>query len=697
MTEKTKGAKSSSLLGINRKFEDLGVKDMLTRLKRWVPSSIRHKLIWASVACIAVPALVSLILYNAMTKEALKEQAVQNANDALQLIRGSVTNLLSSKLNIANYIQVNSTLNSYFKQVASGNEEADPYDRFVESRRVLEHIESLTVVGEPSYVTVLLTSGAYYMNYSVSDYNPLDYMDQPWFDRIHRLQGLESLWVGPEETVFRSDRMDHPYQLSVVRTLRLPDSDIYGYVIVSFTEDQISRIFDSLSEGSDVLMLDGSGMVVSSHHPERIGTKFPYVEEWSGSAPYAIMPMDGEKHLMVEQDIPFAGWRLVLMQPYKDAIVNINAIFSRAFLLQMGSFLVFLMLLIGLVRTFTKPLVRLGKATAAVQRGNLEVRSHVRGNDEIGRLGHLFDDMLSRIQTMIFEISDNQSRKRKAELKMLQAQIHPHFLFNVLNSIRMKVMKRGDPESARMIGSLSMLLRMTISRQEDEIALHEELELISHYLALMNLRQKEEVRLELDIASEALLLKVPRFFLQPIVENALIHGLNRRARVISITAVVEPGGIILRVKDDGAGMDPSVRERIARSLRLGAGDAIADAEDAARGRPSPVVPEGFQGQGQTGTGDRTVTASSSGAAGGDMAGSGSDRGSDAGSDSDSQALRTSSPMDAPGSGFSGIGLSNVMERMRMVFGSGFQCAVYSEEGQGTVIEMYIPERGNADV
>ncbi len=594
MTEKTKGAKSSSLLGINRKFEDLGVKDMLTRLKRWVPSSIRHKLIWASVACIAVPALVSLILYNAMTKEALKEQAVQNANDALQLIRGSVTNLLSSKLNIANYIQVNSTLNSYFKQVASGNEEADPYDRFVESRRVLEHIESLTVVGEPSYVTVLLTSGAYYMNYSVSDYNPLDYMDQPWFDRIHRLQGLESLWVGPEDK---------------------------------------------------------------------------------------------------EQDIPFAGWRLVLMQPYKDAIVNINAIFSRAFLLQMGSFLVFLMLLIGLVRTFTKPLVRLGKAAAAVQRGNLEVRSHVRGNDEIGRLGHLFDDMLSRIQTMIFEISDNQSRKRKAELKMLQAQIHPHFLFNVLNSIRMKVMKRGDPESARMIGSLSMLLRMTISRQEDEIALHEELELISHYLALMNLRQKEEVRLELDIASEALLLKVPRFFLQPIVENALIHGLNRRAGVISITAVVEPGGIILRLKDDGAGMDPSVRERIARSLRLGAGGAAADADDALRGAPSAAAYEGSQEQGQTEPGDRTVTVGSSDAAGGDRAGSGSD--SDPGSGS--QAPHASSPADAPGGSFSGIGLSNVMERMRMVFGSEFQCAVYSEEGQGTVIEMYIPERGNADV
>ena len=85
-----------------------------------------------------------------------------------------------------------------------------------------------------------------------------------------------------------------------------------------------------------------------------------------------------------------------------------------------------------------------------------------------------------------------------------------------------------------MIGSLSVPLRMTISREEDEIALHEEIDLISHYVALMNLRQKEEVRLELDIAPEAFLFKVPRFFLRPIVENALIHGLNQQAGMIRI-------------------------------------------------------------------------------------------------------------------------------------------------------------------
>ncbi|MFE9278675.1 sensor histidine kinase [Paenibacillus glucanolyticus] len=603
---------------------------MLERLKRYVPSSIRHKLILASVMCIIVPAIVSLILYNSLTKEALRQQAVSNANDALQLVRGSVTNLLLSKLNIANYIQVNSTLNSYFKQVASGNEDEDPYRRFVESHRVLELLDSLTVVGEHSYVTVLLTNGAYYMNYSVSDYNPLDYRRQSWFRQVEQLRGLESLWTGPEPTVFRSDRIDHPNQLSVVRTLRLLDSEVYGYVIVTFTEDQISRIFNSLSEGSDVLMIDGQGNIVSSTHPDSIGTPFAYLSETGTAEPYSIVTMDGEKYLMVQQDIPSAGWRLVMMQPYKSAIVNINAIFSRVFLFQMGSFLVFLLLLIALVRTFTKPLVRLGKVVTSVQRGNLEVRSNIEGNDEIGRLGHLFDDMLDRFKLMIAEISDNQTRKRKAELRMLQAQIHPHFLFNVLNSIRMKVMKRGDPDSAKMIGSLSMLLRMTISREEDEIYLHEEIDLISHYVALMNLRQKEDVRLELDIAAEAFLFKVPRFFLQPIVENALIHGFNQHAGTIAITAVMEGRHIILKVKDNGIGMEAVTRESIIRKIRQGAANASIQ----------------------------------------DEAGSGS---------------------------FSRIGLQNVMERMRMVFGEAFQCHVYSEPGQGTVIEMHIPERGNADV
>lgn len=211
---------------------------------------------------------------------------------------------------------------------------------------------------------------------------------------------------------------------------------------------------------------------------------------------------------------------------------------------------------------------------------------------------------------------------------MLQAQIHPHFLFNALNSIRMKVLRHGDAESAGMIGSLSKLLRMTINSDAEEIGLHEELELLAHYVELMNLRQKEKVKLLPDIASEALLVKVPRFLLQPIVENALIHGFNQRTGTIRIRAEMQGRVLRLTVEDDGVGMDGDVVEALNRKLSRAMDD---------RGERS--------GTGAPGIGS--------------------------------------------GTSFSGMGLVNAVERMRLLRGEAFAIEVESRPGNGTVIRLSI--------
>ena len=116
----------------------------------------------------------------------------------------------------------------------------------------------------------------------------------------------------------------------------------------------------------------------------------------------------------------------------------------------------------------------------------------------MGRLSESFDHMLDRVNEMIQEITDTQERKRKAELDMLQAQINPHFLFNVLNSIRMKVLGKGDKESANMISSLSKLLRMTIDKNKETITFREEIQIVLDFINIMNMRQKEQVNVEID-------------------------------------------------------------------------------------------------------------------------------------------------------------------------------------------------------
>jgi len=610
----------------------------MLRMKNWFGiQSIRHKLMIAAIACILIPAALTQFIYTSLTNDAVQRQAISNAQDSLLLVESSVTNLLGSMINIANYIQMNADMTSYFKLVVSGNAEGpDAYRSFTDKKRIIEQLDALTF-GVKSYVTILLTDGTTFTSYATSDYNPLSLLEEPWFGQLDSIKGLSSYWIGTYPTVFAYMSKDNPYQISLARTLRRDDQRIYGYVVVTFMENQINKLFNRLSSDQEVMLLDENNRILSSGDVMEIGQTFTDVKGTTGQLNTSIVTVGDIKYLITEKPFSFNDWRLVSKQRYSEAIVDISTIFNRVFIVQFSSFVVFLLLLLALLRAFTKPMVLLGRTTSAVQRGNLSVRSGIRGKDEIGRLGFLFDQMLDRIQEMITEVSDTQARKRKAELKMLQAQIHPHFLFNVLNSIRMKVMRRGDPESAKMISSLSTLLRMTINSEEDEISLHEELELLTHYVELMNLRQKEEIVLSLDIASEAMLVRVPRFFLQPIVENALIHGFSQKAGLIRIHAEIQERVLSLTIEDNGVGMD----DEAIKALNLKLLSAMDDRE--VRNRT-----------GAAGTG--------------------------------------------PEATFSGMGLVNVVERMTLLRGKRFSIGVESNSDGGMLIRLIIAyERADGHV
>lgn len=596
--------------------------------------SIRGKLSLVAVICILIPAVLTMLIYNSLTREAVERQAKENATDSMQLVNGSINNLFQGMLNTANYLQANADMKASFIKML--NTDLDPYEKFTATSRIMQQLETLTYIGEKSYITIILTNGETFTNYSKDEMDPLTFQEAPWFNNLKQLTGLQSYWVSTSPTIFPYDRISSPYQISVARTLRFDSTRIYGYVIVTMMENKFSKILGSLTGNQEVVLVDGDGKILSSPKLDQVNGKFEYSKQMAERDPRvasSIIKDEDKKLLLTTADLSFNDWHLVATEPYQDAIVNISSIFNRVFLFQIVSFFAFLVVLLLLMRQLTKPLIKLGKVASSVQRGNLEVRSSIRGADEIGRLGFLFDQMLDRIKEMISEVSLTQARKRKAELAMLQAQINPHFLFNVLNSIRMKVMRSGDQDSAKMIASLSKLLRMTISRDEDAILLHEEVELLTHYVELMNLRQKEEAQLVVDVDVTSFDVRVPRFILQPLVENALIHGFNQSAGTIRITTERNDRFLELSVEDDGMGMDEEGLERL-RARLLAAGSESEEIRETGRSK---------------------------------------------------------------GPGMSGIGVANVAERMRIMFGEAFRITVDSDEG--TRITMHIPirEEGRAHV
>uniref|UniRef100_A0A0M0KN22 HAMP domain-containing protein n=2 Tax=Halalkalibacterium halodurans TaxID=86665 RepID=A0A0M0KN22_ALKHA len=544
---------------------------MWNRMKRKLaPRSFRFKVILIAVVCLMIPAMITLYVYSYLTKDAMKEQAISNANRELSLAGAYVSKIFDDMLYAVNYVQLDSEINTILKKNANADRKPKniKYEEYLEYRKVTKTIENMTLLGEKSYVTILLKNGMHYTNYPLADYNPEMLFQEPWFKQLEEVYGYETIWIGSQPTVFASEREENPYQISVARTLRDANLRIYGYVIVTIMESEIKQAFAGIQDSGDMLLVDSANRILSHSDNEQIGTTFPYAEQVAQAKASNMIEVEKETYVYADHPLSYTGWKLVSMNPYKQAISKMNHLFDNVFFAQFISFVLFFLLLTSVLQTVTKPLVHLGQVATTVQGGNLKVRSNIRSQDEIGKLSHSFNQMLDRINEMIKEITETQVRKRKAEFAMLQAQINPHFLFNVLNSIRMKVMRKGDYESAEMISSLSKLLRMTIEKEKGMIPFQEEVDIVEDFVKLMNMRQKEKVELKINVSPEVYSEEIPRFILQPIIENSMIHGLNQSAGVISVEAYIHQNDFVVVIEDNGQGMSEEALHKLRHSLSI---------------------------------------------------------------------------------------------------------------------------------
>lgn len=498
----------------------------------------------------------------------MEEQAIMNAKKEINLVNENVTKILEDLMNVSNFVQIDTEINAVLKSKArdGSGEDSHTYEAYMEDRLVRKTIENITQLGEKSYVTILLTNGKYYTNYSVTEYNPMEIFKKDWFEDLQQIRGYQSLWVGVESTEFAYDQLNHPFQLSVARTLRDTNQQIYGYVVVTLLETKIRNILQNKNNQEQILLVDQNQTILSTQNADQIGEKLEIREQLTNKDTSTIIDWKEKKHLLTTKKLSFNGWSLVSIIPYKQATSNINAVFSKVFSFLSISFAIFFVLLAFLMKRITKPLGHLDKVVKQVQTGDLTVRAEVKSHDEIGKFSRSLNQMIERINGMIEEVRNTQRRKRQAELAMLQAQINPHFLFNVLNSIRMKVLKFGDKDSAIMIQSLSKLLRGTIDNNHDMITVADEISLISDYVHLMNMRQKHKVNLLKEMDQPSTEVMIPRFILQPLIENAIIHGFHQSNGRILLKTRVEEGELEILIQDNGIGMDPETLEKVQKSF-----------------------------------------------------------------------------------------------------------------------------------
>ncbi len=206
----------------------------------------------------------------------------------------------------------------------------------------------------------------------------------------------------------------------------------------------------------------------------------------------------------------------------------------------------------------TRPLYRVIRSVSRVGEGEFATPLALGRKDEIGMLADSIDDMTARIVSLVGKVREKERNLRIAEIRALQAQIRPHFIFNCLDLIKWNARMGRQDEVAATVLSLGRLLRAGMRDSGSVVKLFEEWEFISDYLSIQKLRFEERLRIDLSLDPEAAECIIPRFLLQPFVENSLVHGLERKlgGGTIRVDARMSGERVRIEIADDGAGMDP---------------------------------------------------------------------------------------------------------------------------------------------
>lgn len=234
--------------------------------------------------------------------------------------------------------------------------------------------------------------------------------------------------------------------------------------------------------------------------------------------------------------------------------------FKKLILISAGAFVFVLGLTIFLSyqipRSITKPLQKLNEVTEQVAEGNLAVRSDVQTGDEVGVLSASMNTMIDKINDLLEQVTKEQVRLRKAEFELLQSQINPHFLYNTLDAIIWLAQAGEQKKVVSMVRSLSDFFRTSLNRGKDIISLKEEVLHVRSYLEIQQVRYQDILNYEIDVPEELGRYLIPKITIQPLVENALYHGIKnkRGSGKIQIRGRRQEETLVIEIADDGIGI-----------------------------------------------------------------------------------------------------------------------------------------------
>ncbi|MGO4537923.1 sensor histidine kinase [Paenibacillus sp. 2TAB19] len=375
---------------------------------------------------------------------------------------------------------------------------------------------------------------------------------------------------------------DNHYKLVLIKNFKsFYDYKQNGVLILGLDADKLSRsLFHDKGYGQNdgdgaQFIVNERGIVLAATDISWIGkpiTSLPLVKQELSVDIEAGLALDALKRndsfIVSDSYSEVTGWHTVVIQDRSTLVAELNHIGSATVTIMAIVSIIAILLSWVIARVVTNPMKKLMHSMKALQIGDFSQRVSFTGNDEIGRLGYLYNSMVSQIKMLIDDVYASSLKQREAELKALQSQINPHFLYNTLNLINWSAVQKGDNEISEMVVSLSQVFRLSLNSGNEYALLEQEMELVRHYLFLQKKRYTSRFSFEIEMDPIVSKLQMPKLLLQPLVENAIIHGIepSEGNGIIYVRAYAEQEWAVLEVTDNGPGMP---EEQVKRLLGKG--------------------------------------------------------------------------------------------------------------------------------
>ncbi len=315
-----------------------------------------------------------------------------------------------------------------------------------------------------------------------------------------------------------------------------------------------------IGEGGRLYLTDAQGKILYATDSAQTGAAIDpaYADVTEDGAPRTI---NGD--MLLTKTSGILNWRLHAVIPMSTIMQPARYVQSIILVITGIGALAILGLVPLLSRRYTRPLTALSERMKRVEGGNAPAQAEPAGFFELQVINDVFDDMLHRLDGMMDALVKARVRQKDAELKALQAQVNPHFLYNTLDVLNWRAVINHQDELARLIRSLGQMMRYNLTDGDRPVTLREEMQHLDNYLALQKARYGDELYYSFEVAPEAQGLNVQKFLLQPIVENAVVHGLKgRKDGRILVRAQAEDQTLCVDIIDNGRGFDQELLRRI---------------------------------------------------------------------------------------------------------------------------------------